>query len=208
MLALAHLEPLATGRLRLVFRHPESPQLLVKTLRGDVATARQRARWYKRFVRTGPYVAYLREIREYLASRARHPDAPVPIVAIGGLVETDLGVGLVQEAVRDASGALAPTLRELVLAEGLSPRIRAGIDDFIAALIRYDVIVGDMHPGNIVHGIDGRGGPRFVLVDGFGEKNILPYCSWSTALNARHTRQRAAVLRRKLEQLLGARAGG
>jgi hypothetical protein len=206
MLALTSLTPIATGRLRFVFRHPAQPHLLVKIIRRDVADERQSRRWYKRLARTGPYSVYLREIREYLAARARHPDAAVPLVGIVGLVETDLGLGLVQEAVLGDDGALAPTLRDLVLRDGLTPAIESALAAFVEALLRHDVIVGDMHPGNIVYGFDAHGGSRFVLVDGFGEKNVLPYCSWSPWLNARHTRQRYAVLRRKLDKLLTERA--
>jgi len=54
-------------------------------------------------------------------------------------------------------------------------------------LVDAIVIVGDMHAWNIVYGSDSRGGPRLILIDGFGEKNIIPMASMSRRFNARNT---------------------
>jgi len=55
-------------------------------------------------------------------------------------------------------------------------------DAWIASVIEHNVILGDLHLGNLVYGsVDGLM-PRFVMIDGFGEKNLLPRCSMSSAL--------------------------
>ena len=75
-----------------------------------------------------------------------------------GLVETDFGLGLVSEKVRDANGGLAPTLAALYAREnGFSPLIEEGLARFFSELTDCNVIVGDMHAWNIVHGVDSRG---------------------------------------------------
>lgn len=205
---LAAREPLTVGRLRVIHAHPTHPDCLIKTVRPDVIEWRwgAAAPWYKRRVRTGQYTVFLRELREYLAVRAQHPANEIPIVHLMGLVETDLGVGLVVEKVRDANevhGALAPTLTTLCTAGG---RIEPWVDDALAqlldALLRCDVIVGDLHPGNIVYGMDSRGGPRFVVVDGFGDKNLIPRNSMSARTNMRHTQRIYLRMRRKLDNLI------
>jgi hypothetical protein len=62
------------------------------------------------------------------------------------------------------------------------------------------VIVGDLHAGNIAYGSDSRGGPRFVLIDGFGEKHAVPFTSMSRRLNARNTRKLYARMREQLQR--------
>ena len=51
---------------------------------------------------------------------------------------------------------------------------------------------------NIVYGSDSRGGPRFVLIDGFGEKHFIPRASMSRTLNAWNTHK---LYRRMREQV-------
>jgi hypothetical protein len=200
MLRLSQTQPLAAGRFRLVFAHPDDPLLLVKVLRAEIVTARA-GRWLKRRSRVRHYGLYLREIQESLALAARFPDASSPIARTLGTVVTDLGLGLVAELVRDAQGAPAPTLETLVRERGFTDELRALLDALLAELMRCDVIVGDMHPRNIVYGSDSGGGPRLVLIDGFGEKNALPLCSMSRAFNRHNTRRRIKVLMRKIARL-------
>ena len=86
-----------------------------------------------------------------------------PIARMVGIVETDFGLGIVSEKVCDPKGGLAPTLAELYAREhGFTPFLEDGLARFFHELIDCNVIVGDMHAWNVVHGIDSRGGPRFV----------------------------------------------
>lgn len=200
MLLLRDRPPLAAGRFRLVFAHPHDPQQLVKVLRTEIIAARA-GRWLKQRSRVRHYGLYLREIQESLALAARFPDALSPIARTSGVVDTDLGLGLVAELVRDEQGNPAPTLESLLRRDGYTDAWRALVDALLADLMRYDIIVGDMHPRNIVYGSDAQGGPRLVLIDGFGEKNALPLCSMSRAFNRHNTRRRAKVLMRKIARL-------
>src|SRR5690606_28341602 len=109
----------------------------------------------------------------------------------------------VVEKVRGADGTLAPTVAALGQAEGrIEPWLEKAFAAFLDDLLRHDVVVGDLHAWNIVHGSDSRGGPRLVLVDGFGEKNFIPRNSLSTRANARHTRRLYERMRRMLGNLL------
>lgn len=202
---LAQCEPLAVGRLRCVHEHPARPDCLIKTVRADVIERRwgMAAPWYKRLVRTRQYTVFAREFEEYLAIQARHPGSSPPIARVVGIEETDLGIGLVVEKVRGADGTLAPTVAALGQAEGrIEPWLEKAFAAFLDDLLRHDVVVGDLHAWNIVHGSDSRGGPRLVLVDGFGEKNFIPRNSLSTRANARHTRRLYERMRRMLGNLL------
>ncbi len=202
MLNLKNLTPLACGHLRYVYQHPECAQRLIKIMRADVIDARWGGtwRWYKRLPRALHYTGFVRELKEYIAIQARFADAHPPIAATLGVVETDLGLGLVVEKIRSADSTLAPTLGALVKAHGFTPSIEAEFENFIAQLLQYNVIVGDIHPRNIVYGNDSRGGPRLVLIDGFGEKNIIPRCSMSRSINQWNTQRHRRRLLQTLRQ--------
>ncbi|MEO6688173.1 MAG: YrbL family protein [Dokdonella sp.] len=196
---------LTTGQLRQIFQDPRDPRMLIKVLRADAIERRWggRARWYKRLPRTLHYGGYVREFKEYIATRARKPELEAPIAHVVGIVHTDLGLGLVTEKVQAADGGLAPTLAALYERErGFSPAIERALARFLDDLLACNVIVGDMHAWNIVHGSDSRSGERFVLIDGFGEKHLVPLASMSRRFNARNTRKLYRRMREQLQRLV------
>lgn len=201
MLALCRTQPLAIGHQRAVYQHPERDDLLIKTMRPEAVAHRwnARGRWIKRMPRARHYSVFLREMKEYIAALALVPDANPPIARPIGLVETDLGLGLVCEKVRGPEYAMARTLhahyREC---GGAPPWAPAALEEFLQGLLRYNVIVGDLNAANLVYGSDSRGGPRLLMVDGFGEKSIIPLSSMSPWLNRHFIRRRYRRMLRHL----------
>lgn len=187
ILRLRDAKPIAVGQHRAIYAHPRDATLLVKVIREDVAKTRWQ-RWPKRLQRALHYTGFVRELKEYIAVRARHPQADPPISRMLGVVDTDLGLGLVSEMVAGPDGHAAPTLAALYERErGFQPWIEQALETLLRDLLASEVILGDLHPWNIVHGSDSRGGPRLVVVDGFGEKHLLPIRSMSRALNRGNT---------------------
>ncbi len=199
LLRLAGREPLAVGHLRYVFQHPGNRDELIKVMRADAVASRwnRKGRWAKRLPRTRHYIGYLRELKEYIAARARSNGEP-PIARMVGLVETDLGIGRVSEKVVGVDGSLAPTLAAVYERGSCTPALEAALDTFLGGLLDCNVIVGDMHAWNIVLGSDSRGGPRLVMIDGFGEKHAIPISSMSRAVNRYRTKR---LYKRMLAQL-------
>lgn len=200
MLELAQLRPIALGHQRAVYQHPDDENLLIKTMRPEAVAKRWDApgKWLKRLPRTRHYVGYLREIKEYIATHARAGADP-PLVRIAGLVETDRGLGLVCEKVRGSDGGMAPTLLTCYVEHGGEPPwAPAALAAFCDGLLRNHVIVGDLNAANLVYGSDSRGGPRLLMVDGFGEKNAIPLASMSRRLNRHFTLRRHRRMLRDL----------
>jgi len=200
VLRLSSVEPIAVGHLRSVYQHPHDANALIKVMRADAVEKRWDApgRWAKRLPRTRHYVQYLRELKEFIVARARAPGVDVPIARMIGVVDTDLGLGVVSEKVVDETGALAPTFAAVYARRGLTPELAAALAKFSSDLLAADVIVGDMHAWNIVLGSDSRGGPRLVMIDGFGEKHAIPISSMSRTINRYRTRR---LLKRMVEQV-------
>lgn len=203
VLQLADRAPLAVGHLRYVFQHPGNRNELIKVMRADAVAARwnRKSRWAKRLPRTRHYIGYLRELKEYIAARARSTQEP-PIARMVGLIETDLGLGLVSEKVVAADGALAPTLAAVYERRGFTPDLSSALDAFLGGLLDGNVIVGDMHAWNIVYGSDSRGGPRLIMIDGFGEKHAIPISSMSRAVNRYRTKRLYKRMIAQLERLV------
>jgi hypothetical protein len=201
-LRLGTATPLAVGQVRAVYQHPHNHNELIKIVRAEIVASRWggRGRWLKRLPRVLHYVGYLRELKEYIAARARAPGIDPPIARMIGVIDTDLGLGLVTEKVVDADGALAPTLAAMYeKSRGFTPAIDAALAAFLDGLLACNVIVGDMHAWNIVYGSDSRGGPRFVMIDGFGEKHFIPLASMSRGVNVRNTHRLYRRMRAQLQ---------
>jgi hypothetical protein len=200
MLTLSNLAPIVMGHQRAVYQHPHDAGLIVKTMRPESVARRWDApgRWHKRLPRARHYVSYLREIKEYIATHTR-ADADPPLARIVGLAETDVGLGLVCEKVLGPNGDMAPTLHQCWLENGGEPLwARAALEAFLESLLRHNVIVGDLNAANLVYGSDSRGGPRLLMVDGFGEKSAIPLSSMSRALNRHFVRRRYRRMLRDL----------
>jgi len=204
VLLLSTAEPIAVGHLRSVYQHPVHANELVKVMRADAVAKRWNTpgRWHKRLPRTRHFVQYLRELKEFIVARARAPEVDVPIARMIGVVDTDLGLGLVSEKVVGVDGALAPTLAALYSRRGFTPEIDGALAAFLAGLLDGNVIVGDMHAWNIVYGSDSRGGPRLVMIDGFGEKHAIPISSMSRAVNRYRTKRLYKRMLAQLERLV------
>jgi hypothetical protein len=192
MLQLAQIAPLATGHIRKVYQHPQHADCLIKVIHSESIENRwNEAPWYRRRSRTGPYRDFVREYKEYIAALHHGPYASSPLPRIVGLEQTDLGLGQVVEKVCDSGGqGLAPTLDAWVRQNGFTAQTQAALDDLLTRLLLHNVIAADLHAWNVVYGSDSRGGPRLVMIDGFGEKNIIPHCSMSRRHNAARTRHK------------------
>lgn len=204
-LRLSDATPIASGQIRRIFEHPHDARLLIKILRPDSIERRWKGplRAWKRLARALHYNGHVRELREYITACARHPARPAPIARTIGVIETDLGLGLVAEKVVGPGSILAPTLATRYASEGgFSAALERDLEELLEGLLACNVIVGDMHAWNIVYGSDSRGGPRFVLIDGFGEKLAIPLTSMSQRFNAHNTRRLYRRMREQLAQLV------
>lgn len=173
MLLLSETTPIAAGGRRYVYRHPDDPDLLVKIIQPK-HRERMAARHGKSWKPVGRYrelTEFLREIHEHLAAVAAHGSTPPFLNEVAGVVDTDVGPGIVVRAVLGSDGELAPTLRQLIAAGTFGPREQRLFDAFIAALMASPVVVSDMRADNVVLA-DGTE-PRFVLIDGLGDNTLL-----------------------------------
>lgn len=195
MLTLREIEPIASGSSRLVFRHPENPRLLVKVLRPKTP---EKKPWFKVKRRFGPYLGLVRECEEFVAAHAAHGSSQPFLQTVVGLEKTDYGLGVVLEAILDPKDNLAPTLWALINSGRYDDRARAALEVFFLKLLDSSVVIADLHPGNLVYAEAETENPYFVLIDGFGVSNLIPFKAWFPRLNSRSKAKRIAILRARI----------
>ena len=194
MILLNHLKPIASGNNRDVFAHPDDADLLIKTIKPEALEKRSSpdAHWTKRLFRRRfrHYQNFLRECQEHLVSRLDPDKIPDFVHTVVGFVDTDRGLGLVTRAERDKSGNYATTLAKLI-AEGLyDDEAKQAMEKFNQAFLQSDVIITDLGQGNLVYAYSEERGYHFVVIDGFGEKNLIPFNSWFRWCHQRSKRKR------------------
>jgi hypothetical protein len=198
--------PLAKGATRLIFQHPESPDLLVKVMRPDVVERRQssRKRWLRWLRRYDPYLVFLREIHEFVAAHAALGCAAPFAQVVHGFLETDLGLGLVVGAVRGPDGALAPTVSQLIARGDFDATASRALDETLDAVLQSNIVLADLHEHNLVYQQGDGGAPRFVIIDGLGTSTLLPVKDWSPWINRSSKLRRIAHLRKRVAGRLAA----
>jgi hypothetical protein len=209
MIELKNSEPLASGRMRLVFRHPDHDNWIIKVIRPDVIDERwgSGTPWYKMNRRFRHYISFVREIEEYIAAYARYGTSLPFLQTVVGLAHTDYGLGLVLEAALDSSGNLALQLGKMIHHGHFDEAAKAALERFFDRILESDVVVADLHPGNLVYATSATGACDFVMIDGLGVSNLIPFKVLSKTLNRRSKEKRILKLRQRIEDKLAARRG-
>ena len=204
VLQLRDIPAITQGRMRMVYRHPEDPRLLVKVIRPDIIDQRwgSGAPWYKRRRRYRQYISYIRETEEYIAAYAQHGSSLPFAQKIVGFTETDLGLGLVMEAALGRDGNLAPALPTLFKNQAFDRKVAEDLEEFLTQVVESDLMVADLNSGNIVYAYDtARDKDRFVLIDGLGVSTVLPFKLLSRSFNRHSKRGRVKRLRVRLARM-------
>lgn len=188
---LTAIPPLRQGNMRNIRLLPQFPGLVLKTIRPELVDQRGLFRIRNRVQNLrsrGCQSASLREIDEFLIQcRMRHRQVGyrLPITHIFGFVPTTEGLGMLVERIVDSHGELAPTISTLVKSNSIGPQHMAALESFWTRCRTDHVVLGDVHPANIVYTECRAGGPECVCIDGFGEKAFIPVHRLSRWLNAR-----------------------
>jgi hypothetical protein len=199
LIQLKDARPLVSGAYRDVYQHPSDSGLLIKVIRPIYAERHaMRANWFDAWFGVGHYKSLLREIEKYLVLRRRGQHELPFIQHFSGLVETDIGLGMVVAKVRGRDGGLAPTLTEIVRARGLDEDLTARIDALRDDVIGHHVVFGDISANNIVEAADATHAHRLVIIDGLNDRLWLPVNSFSLTFYRAYCDRRFA---RMMDQL-------
>lgn len=200
-LQLANLTPLVTKKRIFIFQHPDDDRILIKVMRAkEIKATWGNKALYKSWRRSGVYSDLLRQLEEYFLLRVNVAGLLSSVAEVYGPVETDLGPGLMVEKICGPDGELAPTLRKILADGDFSAEKERQLHLFIDDVNRYDLIVNDLNPGNIVYSQDRTAGGGFVLIDGFGDHGLIPVATLSGSIRIRNRNKRFRKLLNWLER--------
>ena len=98
---------------------------------------------------------------------------------------TSEGLGLLVEKITNCSGELAPTIAQLVKLRQINNKHLLAIEKLRLSCVTNHIVIGDLHPGNIVYTETRSNTPECVCIDGYGEKALIPVHRWNSRVNAR-----------------------
>ncbi|MEM6740747.1 MAG: YrbL family protein [Pseudomonadota bacterium] len=176
----------ARGKNRDLYRHPRDAGALIKV----VNASRQRKEAARSWLAQRLKPSYTREFMSEIDAvyrahrRAQWLGVPrtrrLPIIETVGLVATSKGMGLVVERLAAPNGELAPTLKTLIEVGDFDQRRLARLNDFVERIFALRIVADDFDPKNIVWDAQSE---SFVMIDGFGEKPVVPIHVWSRKIN-------------------------
>jgi len=175
------------GGRNLVYRHPENADLLIKVINPKfIARSSFKIKLLHKSTTINRFrlsKCYIREIIESMRLRfAQNYQHPNFIQQFTGIVDTNFGFGIVVKAERGKDGHYAKTLKTLIKANQYNTEIQKKLDEFYNALANCDISVSDCAPANLVYAYNDEVGDHFVLIDGIGEKTLIPILRISTRL--------------------------
>jgi PhoP regulatory network protein YrbL len=184
---------IAEGRRQFVFEHPNDAGSLIKVNKPEQPYEPKGPikRFFSRFRYNGEYQDFLREFREYLELRERCSTSgeELPLCEVRGIVQTDLGIGLVYERISNPDGQLAPTLKALIDTGRIGEQQIEELEAHFRSLKENRVSLSNFNLRNIVYQSAPDGHGRFVWIDSFGSKQFVPWRKWFKSLNDRKLRK-------------------
>lgn len=203
MLQLEQCERLGQGTVKLVYQHPDKPEWVVKIIRPELVAGDGGFAKHGRFKRSfaqGIYRQFRREIIQYLElSKKSYPQtgAVFPMETPYGLIPTNQGLGLVTEKILGPEGQ-PQTLEHLAKTGALQPSHFEALARFFDTCVDLHLVFGEVNDAGLMYTESRTGQPEFVLVDGIGEKLLIPVRSWFRSVNTRYIRK---VQRRIMAQV-------
>ncbi|MFC3153098.1 YrbL family protein [Litoribrevibacter euphylliae] len=200
-LKLEGLSPVAKGGERDVFVHPENKAWLVKVYHQRFYDVHQKKYpIIMRFRRLKRYWSLVNELIEFIGIREKSSVETKYLQTIVGMVDTDLGIGMIVSAVLSEEGDLAPTLKDLVKNKQYQPMHAEALEALFQWMIDTHIIIRDFSLNNLVWSYQDQ---CFVIIDGIGSKATLSLRSFSKSYNQKANKKRVEKFRSRLAKVLG-----
>ena len=184
---------LAQGGGRVVFAHPENPNVVIKIPRSRKKKTGLR-RLLSRSTAFGPQWNSYVEIREYVRSVSYARRASKVYAQFLGFVETTQGTGAMFEAVRGPDGGLAVTLHRHAEQTGHEPEMEDAIRALWAEIKDTWLVIADRALVNVVVTGSATQGYELIIVDGVGDRTLIPLKVWSKRIYDKKCDQYLSVM--------------
>lgn len=203
MLEINSLKKIGNGTIKDIYQHPLHSTQIIKIIQPDIVASDgsfAKHGWLKRNLYQGIYRQFRRELIQYLQLCKTHYGSgyfTFPVETPYGLVATDHGLGLITEKITAPDGQ-GWTLEALARDTPLQPKHHQALERFFDDCVRLHIVFGEVNIAGIMYTESRSGRPEFVLVDGIGEKLLIPIRAMSARISGRYVRK---VQRRILAQV-------
>jgi len=194
MLLSKNLKLLGQGTQKIVCEHPDDANKVIKVMKPEHATADggRAGQHYMRAHRSqGIYRQFRRELLQYLQLCKNNYDDHkfiFPVETTYGFIATDQGLGLITEKITSPTGSPV-TLYEISTQNLFNDKHKKALDQFFDECRKLHVVFGEVNIAGIMYTEQRQGIPEFVLVDGIGEKLLIPFRAMSKTINSRNVRK-------------------
>ncbi|MBP7646486.1 MAG: hypothetical protein KA751_07005 [Comamonas sp.] len=194
MLKVEQLKKISQGTVKDIYLHPEDATKLIKLIKPELVDGKGcfiKHGTLKGNYQQGIYRQFRREILQYLQlckNGYAQKNYVFPIETPYGFIATDQGLGLVTERIQDTDGQ-SLTLEVLAKKRMLEDKHLQALARFFDDCVRLHVVFGEVNDAGLIYTESRNGRPEFVLVDGIGEKLLIPMRSMFASVNARYIRK-------------------
>ena len=212
MIKLSIQQPFASGEERDVYFHPEDDGKCIKisNVRPSVdfrpETLRDRLFWVTRGCNTNYFdINYTDALFYQQLSRRNDPEVFKHLPKCYGLVDTDLGMGLVCELIRNGDGTNCMTMKQYIQKHGTisDPKVIKAVDDFLNWLVDKNIFLREMGGTNTFFQYNKTGQVKLYHIDAVGCLDLIPlanYWAWFSRLRIKikinHLRRRKIKIRK------------
>jgi hypothetical protein len=175
-IVLDYKDKLAEGAGRVVFNHPHRDDLILKIHKPHRKRPFMKLRNALRANRRKYSIVLYSMIEAEEIARAigRMNSVPKCVAQFLGFTNTNLGPAALFEAIKGLDGGLAPTLYTHARKHGYDPRIEAAIKTLWDEIATYQIAISDLGlPNTVVRG-DAETGYDLVIIDGMGDRTMIP----------------------------------
>lgn len=204
-IVLNYKDKLAEGAGRSVFNHPSRNDVILKIhkphRKRPFMKFRNALRSNRRKYGIVLYSAI--EVEEVARAVGRTGKLPRCVAQFLGFSNTNLGPAALFEAIRGPDGALAPTLQAHARTHGYDPLIEVAIKILWDEIATYRIAISDYGlPNTVVRG-DAQSGFDLVIIDGMGDRTVIPiqrFARWIYLAKWRKRRERVLANYRRTAQ--------
>lgn len=194
--------PFAKGGNRACYVDPRNPSRCIKVLLAGKTAQLKRAQatWFKRLRPLEYYDDNLREFQSYRRIEANREETVWSHLPRNyGLVETDLGTGIVTELIRNDDQTISSCLKAKLRDTGNDQLFRDAVRDFCMYMRETALPTRDLLLHNLVAKNQASVGFKIYLIDGFGTADVLPYAYWFRSLALKKVERKIIKLQGKID---------
>ena len=204
---LDELQRIGNGRSKIVYQHPTDVDKVIKVMNPERVDSDGGWKGHgslKRRMNQGVYKQFRREILQYFQLCKNHYSLnqfTFPVETVYGLVQTNYGLALVTEKIISPDG-MGMTLDELCYKNLFEAKHAKALDQFFNNCCDLHIIFGEVNRGGLMYTENRHGQPEFVLVDGMGEKLLIPFRAMSKTINTMNVRRVEKKIKRQISEIL------